>query len=397
MARRPSLIKIKQKHQKKSKTEQYLINRKYLGEEPVVTSKEMNLTQLNYTYTWYNYMSDLKEAKEYLLTYLKNTGRDKEAKRLKEIPDKWMPTTAAWQARLMSRGANLPEKAKEFFELRLKECFDRDYTKKYDASDGEEEATAPKKVKLTVQDRMSIIYDSLVCEIEEEIDNFVDTWNSSLNMYEWLQGKEVSTALAKRMLDYYNPILIEIEEAFEGICQKKQIDEQLKEGYSSYGKEKLTKLFGFYVMIVEDLEQYVNNAKKQRKPRAKKPISAEKKLKDFKYLSFDSEKKIQSAQPELILSSSELWTFSTKYNQLTVFRSLPGGTLDVHRTAIINYDPVNSETKKLKAKDVDSVLKEVQSGGKVTLRNLMKNIRGSKQKIQERMNDKTLLLRIVSK
>lgn len=181
-----------------------------------------------------------------------------------------------------------------------------------------------------------------------------------------------------------------------GIVMREPIDEQLKEGYSSYTKDQLKKLFGFYVMIVEDLEQYMSNSKKERKPRAKKPISADKKLKDFKHMDFDNARKIQSIQPVRILGASELWTFNTKYNQLTVFRTSSGASLDVHRTAITNFDATQSMTKKLKAKDVDMVLKKVAEGGKVALRNLMKETRGSDQKLQERMNENTLLLRVVT-
>jgi hypothetical protein len=140
MARRPSLIKLKQKKQKQSKTEQYLINRKYCGEEPTYTSAELTATKHHAVLSWYNYMCDLKDAKEYLQTYLKNTGRDAELKRLREVPDKWYSTTACWNARIMSRGGTLPEASKKFFETRLAEMLNRDYSKAGRMDASEEEA-----------------------------------------------------------------------------------------------------------------------------------------------------------------------------------------------------------------------------------------------------------------
>jgi hypothetical protein len=399
MARRPSLIKIKKK---KSRTEQFVTNNKKTSPEPTYTSFELSKIEHTKALGWYNYWCDLKEAKEYLKTYLKNTGRDADLKRLRDVPDKWFNTTACWNARIISRGGKLPEASMEFFEDRLKQMLNRDYTKagKMDVGD-EEVAVVKPKIVLTVQDRMKIILNDQICEIEEEIDKFGNgledaNYTSSFKMYEWLQGKEVSSVNAKRMHDFYNPQLEEIEEAYEGIVQRKEIEEQLKEGYASYGKQRLTKLFGFYVMIVEDLEQYMSNNKKERKPRTKKPVSAEKKLKDFKHMSFDNTRKIQSIQPVRILGASELWTFNTKYNQLTVFRTTDPSGLDVHRTAITNFDPITSKTKKLKAKDVDAILKNVSEAGKVALRNIMKDARGSDQRLQERMNENTLLIRAVS-
>jgi hypothetical protein len=353
---------------------------------------------------WYNYMCDAKEAREYLQTYLKNSGRDEELKKLRSVPDKWYNITICWNARIMSRGGNLPQSSREFFEDRLKHMLERDYSKagKMEGPSDEEAPAVRPKVERTIQEKMKIILNDQICEIEEQIDVFGDnlkneSYVTPFKMYEWLQGKEVSSINAKRMHDFYNPQLEEIEEAYEGIVNKGECDEQLTEGYSGYTKKQLTKLFGFYVMLVEDLEQYMSNNKKERKVRTKKPITAEKKLKDFKHMSFDNVRKIQSIQPVRILGASELWTFNTKYNQLTVFRTSDPAGLDVHRTAITNYDSITSKTKKLKAKDVDSVLKQVSEAGKVTLRTLMKDTRGSDQKLQERMNENTLLIRAVTK
>lgn len=387
MARRPSLIKLKQKAQKKSKTEQWLVNRKYMGDEPTFTSKEITRTKLMNCYAWYNYMCDVKDAREYFVEYLKNTNRDQDLKLFRNVPDKWVVTQVCWLARMMSRGANLSDESKDFFVDRVRTMLDRDYSKsdKMEAESTESEAT--KKVEKTVQDRMVVLLDGLACEIEEKIDEFITAWTPDFNMYVWLQAKEVPAVQAKRLHEKYNPELLEIENAFNGD----------REGYTGYTKAELKKLYGFYVMIVEDLEQYMNNSKKERKPRTKKPISAEKKLKDFKYQNFDNMNKIQSVQPALILGASELWTFSTKYNQLTVFRSADAKGLDVHRTAITNYDSATSITKKLRAKDVENVLRELQGAGKVALRTFIDKVRGSNQKLQERMNENTILLRVVAK
>jgi hypothetical protein len=386
MARRAALIKIKAKSQKKSKTEQWLVNRKYCGDEPTFTSKILDRGKHNHCFSWYSYMCDRREAHEYLIEYLKNVGRDTEANQVKNIPDKWLPTTICWTARMWSRGAVLPESSREFFEKRLKETLTRDYNKSDKMEVESSEELIVKRVDKTVYDRMSVLLEALICEIEEKIDEFITTWKPGFMMYDWLQSKQVPGVQAKRMFDFFNPQLLEIEDYFEG---------RLSEGYEGYSKDELKKLFGFYVMIVEDLEKYSNNSKKVRKPRAKKPITAEKKLKDFKYQKFDNVKKIQSIQPENIFGSSELWVFSTKYNQLTVFRTTDPSGLDVYRTSIRNFDPITSHTKKLKSKDVDNILREVQNAGKVSLRNILKNARGSDQKLQERINENTILVRVV--
>jgi hypothetical protein len=391
VARRPSLIKVKSKKFKKSKSEQYLINHKAFGDEPTYTSKLLTQTQLTNCYNWYNYMCDLKEAKEYLLTYLKNAARFDDVEKLKALPDKFVPTTVAWQARMRSMGATLPESSKEYFDNTLKTVFSDaqrragEYQDEPDGDNPKETQKAPQKP--SVQDRGAARYDFLACQIEEAIDDFLDNWSTKFSMIEWLKANEVNNATAKRLHDKYNPELLEIENAAT-------TDDN--EGYTGYSKSSLKKLYGFFVMLVEDLELHMQNEKKVRKPRVAKPVTADKKLKDFKYLKFANVLNIQSVQPEKLLGAAELWTFNIKYNQLTVFKMEdPQVGLDVYRTAITKFDPKTSKTIKLRANKVDAALKEVLGAGKVALRKMMDTLTGSDQKLQERMNENTILLRVV--
>lgn len=394
MARRPSLLKVKAKAKKKSRSEQYLINLKAFGDEPVYTSKLLTPLQLTTYYNWYNYMSDAREAKEYLITYLRNTGRDTEAKKVNHIPDKYVPTTIAWIARMRSLGANVPETSREYFETRLQTALldgQRMAKEGQSEPDGNGHNEKPESSqKPSVQDRVEAKYDFLASQIEEECDKFIETWIDPFSMIDWLKSNDVSNAIAKRLHTKYEPQLLEIENAYT-------TDD--KEGWEDLAKsDKLKKLYGFFVMIVEDLELHMQNEKKVRKTRTPKPITAEKKLKDFKYLKFDNVHNIQSVQPERLLGAAEIWIFNTKYNQLTVFRmDDPQVGLDVHRTAIIKYDPKTSTTKKLKANKVDAALKEVLSAGKVALRKTMETFVGSDQRLQERMNENTIILRVVAR
>ena len=395
MARRPALIKKKTKTEKKTKSEHYLINLKYLGVEPHFTSAQISGVKHSKCLQWYNTMCTLSEAKEYLIEYLRNVGRDDEAKRISQINDKWMPTTACWNARMWGRGANLPDGSHEFFESRLKEVLQRDYSKaRMELSSQEDEPTTqePKpSQKPSVQDRMKAKISDFIGGIEEIIDDFTENgYTSTFSMYEHLRGNDIPPVQVTRIIDFYDPQLCEIEDAYNGVPE-------VLEGYMGYSKENLEKLYDFFVMLVTDAERYRDNEKKTRKPRTPKPVTADKKLKDFKHMPAHPLLKLQSIRPETILGAGELWTFSTKYNQLSVFRMASGAGLDVHRTAITNYDTAASFTKKLKAKDVAHVLGQVLTGGKIVLRNLMPSIKGSDQKLQERMNENTILLRVVPK
>jgi hypothetical protein len=388
MAKRPALIKLKSKKKTKSKQEQFLVNSKAYGGEPVYTSKELNASQLTQAYNWYNYMCETKEAKEFLVEYLKNTNRTADLRAVRAIPDKFIPSTICWIARMRSQGAILPDKTKNYFETRLQEAISDGQRRAENEQPEPEDGMGNEPKKPTVQDRMAALYDHLACQVEVKIDDFLDNWKSEFSMFDFLQANEVSQQIAKQLHDKYNPELEDIELAYHGKV----------EGYEGYTKDHLEKLYGFYVMLVEDIEQYQNNKKKTRKPRKPKTMTTEKLLKDFKYKEFDNVFKIQSVYPSEVVGALELWTFNCKYNQLTVFRaSDPIKGLSVHRTAIINYDESSSVTKKIRANRVDGVLRELQAAGKVSLRKFMDTVNGSDQKLQQRMNENTVLVRVVKK
>jgi len=397
VARRPSLIKKTTKKPavpKKTKSELYLYNMKHFGMEPIFTSKPVTFSQHTRNLYWYTAMgTTVKEAKEYLIEYLKSSARFDEAKKASNIPDKWMPTTACWVARMWSRGAILPEGTREFFEEKMTELFDRDYSKARMSVSSDDDEPEEKKVvevrKLTVQDRMREALSEFIGGIEEECDKVIMGEVNNFDLYEHMKANNLPPVQAKRVFDFYEPQLVEIEHAYN------KTDPEIVEGYTSYKRDHLERLYDFYLMLIDDAERYQQNEKKVRKPRATKPVTADKKLKDFKYMKSCNANKLVSVSPESILGSSELWVFNVKYNQLTVFRSSDPRGLDVHRTAITNFDEMQSMTKKLKAKDVQNVLNEVLKGGKVTLRKLMETINGSDQRLQERMNENTIIMRAV--
>jgi hypothetical protein len=216
----------------------------------------------------------------------------------------------------------------------------------------------------------------------------LDNNPTDFSMYALLQSAQFPANLATKVADHYRPIMEEISDAID----KK--DPQLVEGYSRYTKKQMKDLLALYTGIVEDCEKHSGNIRKARKPRKKKTISAEKKLKNFQYQKEDSSFKISSVNPESILGSQELWTFNTKSKVLSVFRAIDRGGLNVKSTAIIGYDPATSQAKKIGRK-TEEVLNTVQTGGKIVLKKLFDTINTDNLKFVDRLNSNTILLKVV--
>ena len=370
MARRPALIARTKKKARSTKSETYLVNQKYLGDEPIFAKGKD--TSISRAFNWYNAMCDVNDAREYTVDYFKNIGSAEMVKIAKAIPDKLFPMTSAWVFRMLARGAQFDDETLSRAVARLKNV------------KAEEETVVESKPTnvINIQDRIREKTSELIGDVEELIDK-----NEQFSLYDWMKANEIPATYAPKIAAFYAPVLAELIEASEGT------DPQLKEGYKNFNKKQLGERIMFFNAIIEDAERYADTTKKVRKPRKPRAVSVEKKLKNFKFQKEDNTFKIASVNPEKVIGSQELWTFNTKYKTLTVFRALDRGGLQVKGTSIINYDENTSVTKRTGRKPevyVDKVL----NGGKVVLRKLMDELKNDAP-LAYRINENTILLKVV--
>jgi hypothetical protein len=367
MARRPALIKRKTKTVRKTHSEVFLVNRKYLGDEPekVVTRADL----LNAT-NWYGIMCDRDDAREYLHTWLMEIGQGELAKGIKKIPDTWVPFHVAWQCRIAS-------KHKRTVETDAYDRMIRDI--KYAISKGVagEPEEKPKNV-VSIQDRMREKLHDIIGDIEALIDS-----GESFSLYDWLKKNEIPAMYASKIGEYYAPIVDEFVQAHSG-----KLD-----GYENWTKSQLKERMAFYDKIVSDAERYGDVTKKVRKPRKPRAVSVEKKLQHLRYLKESNEFKLASVAPEKILGASEVWLFNTRYKVFTVLRALDRGGLDVNRSTIIKYDEKTSQSKKGGRKP-ETVLDKIQNGGKIMLRKVLDDLKPD-GKIQDRLNEHVIILKVI--
>lgn len=378
MARRPALIKRKPKVIRVTKSEAYIVNKKHLGDEPVFTKP---LTRIEYIHSlnWYNYMATNSEAKDYIVTYLKNLGRMADVKKIKSVPDNLIPTTIAWCCRLLSRGFVLPVvDIHSYIDERLKQTY------KYIQEDKEE---TPKNV-VSIQDRIKERASFIIGEIEGAVDEYIYD-NVEFSLYEWLQANSIPATYATSIISKFSPVLDELLETYEGNC------DQLKEGYRHLKKAEIKKLIEFYNTLIEDAERYSSNTKKVRTARKPRTVSVEKKIKNLKYQKEDQTYKIASVSPERIIGAQELWTFNTKYKNITVFRAIDRGGLQIKGTSITNFDESSSITRSIGRKDPNELVKRILEGGKLVLRKVLDDFKTEKP-LAYRINENTILLRVIT-
>lgn len=366
----------KPKKVRAGKTAQHIADLKYMGDEPDVKGKIINDVDLTRAFNWYNYMCSRVDAREYLEAYLKANKRVNDIKTLKRVPETWVNLQAGWFARILSRGGILSEVYTSKLELRIKEMFVKAASK----TETIEEDKKPELPKVNVQDRVKDKVSEFIGEFDEAIDK--NGW--TLSMYDWLQQKQIPANQAKIVAEFFRPIA---EEA--ALLISRNADPGLKEGYSSYTSAQLKQRAAFYAGILADCDRHASN----KKPvvRKKKVVTADKKLKSFKFQKESKEFKVVSINPEKVLGADELITFNARYKTLTHFVAVDKSGLDVKGTTILNYDEEKSKSYRI-GRNTEAHIETALRGGKRAFAKMIASLKTCT--LQHRINENTILLKV---
>ena len=261
-------------------------------------------------------------------------------------------------------------------------------------NDIDEEAVVEVKstvVQPTIQERVKEAAMRMTEEIEDAIERFQTDPEAfdpkAFKMLNLLKGKEVKAAHARIIKDFYSSDLAELEELASG-----KGDEQLKEGYSHRSKKQIRNLITFYQEIMSACDMLAQEAKVNRKPRKTKAVPKEKLVAKLKYMKSNEPLKLVSVNPTDIIGSGELWVFNCKTRKLGRYIAAEFQTLGVKGTTITGFDEFKSVQKTLRKPE--EKLKEFKAAGKVQLRKFLDDINATDTKMNGRLNEETILLKV---
>lgn len=244
-------------------------------------------------------------------------------------------------------------------------------------------------VVISIQDRVKEATYPMTEEIEDALESFSTDPESfdpkAFKVLNLLKGKQAKAAHARIIRDFYKRQHEEYLELQEGKC------DQLKEAYSHVTKAQVKKIVAFYQEILSACDMLMQEAKVNRKPRAKKSKPAEKIVEKLKYAKANEPLKLVSINPADIVGSKELWTFNIKTRKLGKYIAKEYHELSVKGTSITGFDEVLSVQKTLRKPEEQ--LKEFKSAGKVALRKFLEDIKAVDIKLNGRINEDTILLK----
>ena len=362
------VIKVKAKPKQISRSAIKSIDDKAYGSEPVV------ITGISQALNWYNYMSSDDQSRDWFFTYAKRSYTKNEISQLRKLPKWRISKTLGNIARILLNGNELPKENMDYFDNGVKDLLKL----ASQIVEENEEAVAVKAV-VDIQARVRDKAQVIITNLEEELDLVME--GKAFSMYTFCQANELNAQILNIVSDYYRPQYDEIMSN----------DEQVQE---AFGK-RLKFWINFWQSFFSDIERYVNNKKvtKVRKPREKKAKSAVDLVKNLKYQKEEPSLKIVSVHPTELVGCTQLWTYNTKYKKLSRYDSVGPAGIQVKGTTLIGYDVETSMSKGLRKPEAS--IQALLGAGKVSLRKLMEEIKTVESKPNGRINQDTILLRVI--
>jgi len=357
---------------------------KYVGGEPTWEKIEARNAQLIRAFNWYNYNFGNKDAKEMIADYLVRKGQAATAKKVAAAPDSMVRPVIGWLCRVSVVGLELTDAEASQIQAEVDRLASFKEEKKKEAAADPARAAQP-----TIQDRLREKFSECAGEMEGMYDEFL------------LAGCKMSADFKPlnliRQFNVAPPLVAELSKIWENKLSELRLlqagkDKQLNEGYEVYGKLQVRNMVKFAEQVVADCAAYVQIKKVERKPRAKKPVSAEKIVSKLKYQREDTALKIKSEPAAKIHGAAELWLYDTKKRKLQHYVADPHiGSLTVKGTAILGFDATASTQKTIRKPEEQ--IKQVM-GSRPAARKNFAAIKAVETKLTGRTNDATLILKV---
>jgi len=354
------------------------------------------LRQFHSAMAWYRLESSAKELKPKVIDWMGRQGCTKEdISAFKKTKDNRCGMTMGAVAACLIKG--MPAVRTDFNEGRDTAAWLRAEIVKVIEQGKDDKDDSDEVVEIAVnvytpsiQERVRESSYKMTEEIETAIESFQtdpETFDpKAFKVLNLLKAHQAKAAHARIIKDFYARGLSELVEAAT------TKDEQLKEAYGHLSKVQLRKITAFYQEVVSACEMLAQEAKVNRKPKAKKAVPAEKIVAKLKYKKADEPLKLVSINPADILGAKELWTYNTKSRKLGKYVAEEFQDLGVKGTTITGFSEAKSVQKTLR-KPADQI-KEFKAAGKVVLRKFLEEINAVDTRMNGRINEDIILLKI---
>ena len=313
-----------------------------------------------------------------------------------------------WQTLAGTTGHIQP--ASNFIKQRIEKAMEKGKLVKQEKDEKEKEEQKKKNIhRPSIQELLRLKAYSMTNDIDDFINSFEMTTGAlkTFKPLSLLRKVEAKANHAKIIKELYEGCFKEYDELINPPSTKnmteKELDwhNQLIEGYQHLEKSEIKAMYEMYKSIVQACDMIIANAKFDRKPRKKKPVSAEKLVKNLKFCKEHTESGSVSINPIELVGANIAVVYNTKTRKVGVYhaRSVDpmglgreGSGLSVKGTTMIRFKEDESLQKTLRKPQ-----EQLPIFKKITKRSLNKEfsaIKSVETKMNGRINEHTLLLKV---
>lgn len=389
----------------KSTRSPMFLDEKYTGPEPTWEgwdkwSETKFLNEKRRGMNYYNYFNNYKDLAPNLYKWMDKSGFTKDDVRaIKELSDSHITITSAALATMFLRG--MPEERADIEDYNPGEWVRKDvaeYIIKGRVLLDKRTVSAAANAGLhqpTIQERIREATYIHLEEIEAWLEGFIKDPASfdpkGFNVLNHFKSREINQAHARLIRDKYAYSKQDYDELLSSTKDKDDGYMQLVDGYSCYTKAQLKNMQAALTEIIAACDMFLQKAKVERKPRAKKAPNKEKLVSKLKFKATDDQYKLVSIKPEECLQALELWVFNTRTRKLGCYVASDLAALSIKGTTIINFNENKSIAKTVRKPE--EFFRDVKSLPKTKMRKMYEGINSVETKMNGRINADMILLR----
>jgi hypothetical protein len=357
-----------------------------MGMEPTWKTQptDNRISAFSHAFSWYNYFYGKKDAREMIVNYLELHDRKADVRTLKRIPDSSIRLTTGWLCRMSMVGLELTDPEQIKLDNLLAEILESKQDEV--AEEVVVEDTVP---KITIQDRLREKVSECAGELDGLFDDFIASGaklNADYKPVMLMRSMNIAPQMVNDIKQIWTRKLVEFDEAVAGK------DADLTQGYGHLSKVQLRNCVKFCELVISDCGAYVQIKKVERKPRAVKAVSPEKRAAKFKHITEFAELKLKGLPAASLVDKTEAWLYDTKKRKLIhLVADSHAQAFTVKSNAIIGFSTVESQQKTVRKPA--EVLKTIGAAGKPAARKIYKDLTTTETPFNGRGTENLIILK----
>ena len=228
------------------------------------------------------------------------------------------------------------------------------------------------------------VNDTVLVEIDKLYDAWIREEDYEINLYNIFKVNNLKGAATKQVKEWILPDYEQYKSALDGT------DEFMVEAYNHVSTKEKKKRIKIFETMFEDLERIKHTSIMQRRVKKQTVKSADKQVAKMKYCNSNTDFKLESINPILIIGSHRLYTFNVENKTLTRMVANEVG-FEVSGSTIKNLDVKKSIS--LKLRKPNEVLPIVLGRADKTIDESLDKLTTKSKVANGRINKNTILLR----